>query len=308
MRIAIASSSLLALPTLEAISGSSNELVAIITTPDSEQGRGRVLTPSDLAQWAADQPIPVYKFNKESISDFLRSHQIDLVITLSFGKIVSQEALDIPPFGWLNVHFSQLPRWRGAAPVQRALLEGDTETGISIFKLDPGMDTGPIYLSKSFPIPERSTTEELLHDLSLLAGNEIVAVIEAIQAGAVPTPQNGDGVTYAEKISPTMGKIDWQSSGVHITRLSRALSGNVGLFTHFRGTKLNFYGARLFSHNLSECTPGSPLLTGEKNQKLVIACSDALIQFDRVKPAGKSEMKSEDFLRGARLTSEERFM
>ena len=308
MRIAIASSSLLALPTLEAISGSSNELVAIITTPDSEQGRGRVLTPSDLAQWAADQPIPVYKFNKESISDFLRSHQIDLVVTLSFGKIVSQEALDIPPFGWLNVHFSQLPRWRGAAPVQRALLEGDTESGISIFKLDPGMDTGPIYLSKSFPIPERSTTEELLHDLSLLAGNEIVAVIEAIQTGAVPTPQSGDGVTYAEKISPTMGKIDWQSSGVHITRLSRALSGNVGLFTHFRGTKLNFYGARLFSHDLSECTPGSPLLTGEKNQKLVIACSDALIQFDRVKPAGKSEMKSEDFLRGARLTSEERFM
>ena len=309
MRIAIASSSLLTLPILERLAQGEDEVVAIITTPDAPQGRGRTLTSSDLAQWANGKPFLLYKYEKESIVDFLKAEDIDLVITLSFGKIIHIAALTIPQYGWLNIHFSQLPRWRGAAPVQRALLAGDERIGITIFALDSGMDTGPIYLSTDRAIPESATTEQLLSELSIEAGEKIGSVIEMISSEIKPEPQPLEGITYAEKLSPTLGEIDWSSSALQIQRLDRALGGNIGIFTTFRGAKLNVSGAKIYPIDDSiNFTPGAPYLCGQKNQRLVISASDSLVEFSHVKPSGRAEMKSEDFLRGARISPEERFL
>ena len=309
MRIAIASSSLLAVPILEALSAANERVVAIITTPDAPQGRGRILTPSDLAQWASESSYQLYKYDEDSISEFLARNEIELVITLSFGKLIRSAALATPTYGWLNIHFSQLPRWRGAAPVQRALLAGDTQIGISIFALDAGMDTGPVYLMTNQEIGEEATTEQLLTELSKVAAEEIVPVLKKIRSGERPEPQSQTGLCHAEKISPTLGKIDWNTSGLTILRLDRALGGNVGIFTSFRGAKLNLRGVRIRPQNeIQALPPGSPYLTGEKNQDLTIAASDSLVEFSYVKPAGKTEMKSADFLRGARILPEERFL
>ena len=306
MRIAIASSSLLVLPVLDAISSSSHELVAIITTPDAPQGRGREVLSSELASWADQKGYLLYKYAPETIRDFLLEQKIELVITLSFGKIVKEPALSTPRFGWLNIHFSQLPRWRGAAPVQRAILAGDKNTGISIFRLDPGMDTGPVYAITNRELSSEVTTESLLSALAVDAQNEILTVIQSILDGKEPTEQNDREATYAEKINPKMGAIDWNDSAKEIARQVRALSGNVGTYTTLRGVKINLYGAEITSHHVEEI-PGTPIISGAKNERLAIACRDAVITFELVKPAGKSLMKSEDFLRGARLHGTERF-
>ena len=309
MRIAIASSSLLALPTLQAVASSNHELVGIITTPDAPQGRGRTLAPSELALWASGSNHLIYKYSQETIGDFLRTHSVDLVITLSFGKIIREEALSIPAHGWLNIHFSQLPRWRGAAPIQRALLTGDHTTGLSIFKLDAGMDTGPIYTAIEYPIPAEATTESLLEKLSLVAGDSIVDVISSIEKGVDPVPQPEEGASRAEKIVPTEGAINWASPALDIERQVRALAGNIGVFSTFRGAKINMYSVTVKTRTRpSEFDIGEPVISGEKNEKLVIAASDGLLEFDEVKPAGKAKMKSSDFLRGARIEPSERFL
>ena len=165
MKVLIASSSVLAIPIFTVLSDSAeHEITGLLTNSDKPTGRGQKIESNELATWAQNQNLNVYKSsNEEDITSALVKSAAEIVITIAFGQLVKEKALKIPKYGWINIHFSMLPKWRGAAPVQHSILNGEKSTGISIFKLEKGMDTGPIYVSKEFPIHHDETISEVLN-------------------------------------------------------------------------------------------------------------------------------------------------
>ena len=305
MQISVASSSLLAVPVIEAIVASDHTLASIITTPDRKSGRGQNLAQTELADWADARSLLVAKPDSTStLNQHLLAAQPQLIVTLSYGKMIPAELLHGPRFGWLNVHFSLLPRWRGAAPVQWALLEGDKETGLTIFKLDKGMDTGPVYYQESVAIQEDSTTESLLSEISDLAGTRIIDVISSMTKGIKPVPQVAAGVTLAPKISKEMGRIDWNSPTELILRKSRALATRPGTWSSFRGERIAIHSLEesLAANGLHH--PGEVALVGDH---LIVRTLDSVLYISEVTPAGKKRMSSSDFARGSRLQPGESF-
>ncbi len=305
MQISVASSSLIALPIIEAILASEHTLASVITTPDKKVGRGQVETPTELALWSEQQGYLVAKpFDTPTLNQHLLAAQPQLIITISYGRMIPVEVLHGPRFGWLNVHFSLLPRWRGAAPVQWALMEGDPATGISIFKLDKGMDTGPVYLQEEVEIGPSDTTTDLLDRMSKLAGTRIMNIVAEIRKGIKPTPQPNAGITLAPKISKEMAKLDWNLGADAIMRKVRALDDRPGTWSTFNEE-------RIAIHRLSESllantlkTPGEIALV---ESSLLIRCQDSTLEISEVTPAGKKRMKGSDFARGAHLAGGERF-
>jgi methionyl-tRNA formyltransferase len=292
-------------PIIEAILASEHTLASVISTPDSKSGRGQVQTPTPLATWSEERGYLVAKpFDTPTLNQHLLAAQPQLIVTASYGRMIPVEVLHGPRFGWLNVHFSLLPRWRGAAPVQWALLEGDSITGISIFKLDKGMDTGPVYLQEEVEIGANDTTEILLERMSYLAGNRIMDVVEGIRKGNKPVAQSNAGITLAPKISKEMAKIDWKDGADAILRKVRALGERPGVWSTYKGERVGI-------HALQESLlPNSLKKSGEievVDGELLIRCSDSVLTIPEVTPAGKKRMSGGDFARGARLQSGERF-
>jgi len=292
-------------PIIEAILASEHTLASVISTPDSKSGRGQVQTPTPLAIWSEERGYLVAKpFDTPTLNQHLLAAQPQLIITASYGRMIPVEVLHGPRFGWLNVHFSLLPRWRGAAPVQWALLEGDSVTGISIFKLDKGMDTGPVYLQEEVEIGPNDTTEILLERMSYLAGNRIMEVVEGIRKGNKPVAQSNAGITMAPKISKEMAKLNWKDGADAILRKVRALGERPGVWSTYKGE-------RIAIHALQESLlPNSLKKSGEielVDGELLVRCSDSVLTIPEVTPAGKKRMSGGDFARGARLQSGERF-
>lgn len=305
MQISVASSSLIAIPIIEAILASEHTLASVISTPDQKSGRGQVETSSPLAAWSEEQGFLVAKpFDTPSLNQHLLTAQPQLIITASYGRLIPVEVLHGPRFGWLNVHFSLLPRWRGAAPVQWALLEGDTVTGISIFKLDKGMDTGPIYLQEEVEIGPLDTTTDLLTRMSVIAGMRIMGVVEEIRKGIKPKPQPNAGITLAPKIAKETAKVDWSEGADAILRKIRALEERPGTWSLFRSERIGIHSVTesLLPNELSH--PGEIALS---DSSLLIRCLDSTLEIAQVTPAGKKKMSGADFARGARLVSGERF-
>ena len=305
MQISVASSSLIAVPIIEAVLASNHSLASVITTPDNKSGRGQVLTPTDLALWSAERGYVVAKpFDTPTLNQHLLAVQPQLIITASYGRLIPVEVLHGPRFGWLNVHFSLLPRWRGAAPVQWALLEGDAATGISIFKLDKGVDTGRIYYQEEVEIGHSESTNDLLRRMSELAGHRIMDVVANIQKGIKPTPQPTAGVTLAPKISKEMAKIDWNTGADLIFKKVRALQERHGTWSTFRNE-------RIALHNISESllanSLGSPGDIALVDDTLLIRCQDSTLAINELTPSGKKRMTGAEFARGARFTGGERF-
>lgn len=262
-------------------------------------------TPTELALWSAERGYVVAKpFDTPSLNQHLLAVQPQLIITASYGRMIPVELLHGPRFGWLNVHFSLLPRWRGAAPVQWALLEGDAATGISIFKLDKGMDTGPIYLQEEVEIGHSESTPELLNRMSELAGERIMNVVAEIRKGVKPKAQSNAGVTLAPKISKEEAKLDWALGADALLRKSRALEDRPGTWSTHRGE-------RIAIHSLKESLlPNDLKQIGEiavVDQSLLIRCQDSTLQIHELTPSGKKRMSGADFARGARLAPGERF-
>lgn len=305
MQISVASSSLIAVPIIESVLASSHSLASVITTPDTKSGRGQVVTPTELATWSEERGYIVAKpFDTPTLNQHLLAVQPQLIITASYGRMIPVEVLHGPRFGWLNVHFSLLPRWRGAAPVQWALLEGDAVTGISIFKLDKGMDTGPIYYQEEVEISPSDSTDALLSRMSELAGRRIMDVVANIQKGIKPTPQPTAGVTLAPKISKEMAKIDWNQGADLILKKMRALEERPGTWSTFRGD-------RVAIHTISESLlPNSLNNPGEialVEDILLIRCQDSTLAIKELTPSGKKRMSGAEFARGARFTGGEHF-
>ena len=237
MRIAVAATPPVALPTLDLLKSSKYQLVRVITRPDRPTGRGRTSQPTVVAQWADENNIDCHK-PEDDVQLAQSLHDVDLLITIGFGVILSKELLKIPSRGSINLHFSLLPRWRGAAPVQRAIEAGDHLSGVTVFQLDEGMDTGPIFVTKRFAIDSDITSDELLHELSLLGPEAIMETLALIENGKKPTAQDSAGATLARKFTKLEGKIDWTSSAESIHSKVRAFTSNPGAWTIFRNENL----------------------------------------------------------------------
>ena len=305
MQISVASSSLIAVPIIEAILASEHTLASVISTPDRKSGRGQIETPTPLAKWSEEQGFIVAKpFDTPTLNQHLLAVQPQLIITASYGKLIPVEVLHGPRFGWLNVHFSLLPRWRGAAPVQWALLEGDATTGISIFKLDKGMDTGPIYYQEEVEIGASDTTTDLLERMSILAASRIMDVVADIRKGVKPKPQPAAGVTLAPKISKELAKINWSTGADAILRQIRAIDERPGTWTTFRSERVAIHKVHesLLANTLKK--PGEIAIV---DGALLVRCSDSILEIAELTPAGKKRMSGADFARGARLTTGESF-
>ena len=304
MQLSLASSSLVSLPVLSAILESEHSLVSVITNPDKATGRGKTIIPNELAAWATERELPVAKpADASELNRHLLEAQPQCIVTVAYGRIIPVELLHGPRFGWINLHFSLLPKLRGAAPVQWALLNGDTHTGFTIFKLDKGMDTGPIYVQEELVIDDQDTTDTLLEKLGTSGARAIMELLPVIGKTRA-TPQPLTGATLAPKISKDQGRISWSSSTDYIMRQARALETRPGIWSTFGGERISVHGLSEALQPNSLSVPGEIELTSES---LLIRTADSVLAISEVTPAGKKRMSGADFARGARLTSESRF-
>jgi methionyl-tRNA formyltransferase len=227
--------------------------------------------------------------------------QCDLVITIGYGVLLPETILNIPRHGFINLHFSALPRWRGAAPVQRALEAGDTTTGVTVFKLDAGMDTGPIYTTAPFDVSPTINTPELLDGLALLGVKAVLDTISLIESGVNPTVQSSEGITRANKLTSEEAQIDWSQSTSTIVNKIRAFYPNPGAWTTFRDVKIKMNSATVTELKLQ---PGE---ITQQGKAILVGTSDGAIELITVKPAGKSAMSAQDWANGQHLIANEKF-
>ena len=298
MRIAVAATPDVAIPTLEALQASSHELICVITKPDAPAGRGRELQSSAVAQWAVKNEIPVFKPHSSSqISDHLAT--VDLVITVGFGFLIPETVLKVPKHGFINLHFSLLPRWRGAAPVQRAIEAGDGRTGVTVFKLDRGMDTGPIYTTAECDLMPGINSDELLKSLAILGVRPVLDAIELIAKGELPKEQSDVGATRASKLSKEEGHINWNNEAEVIQRKIAAFNPNPGAWSIFRGQILKINRARLTTLSL----PVGKLTFEQRTVR--VGTGSYALEILEVTPAGKKTINAEAWANGARITAED---
>ncbi len=300
MRIAVAATPPVALPTLDLLKSSKYQLVRVITRPDRPTGRGRTSQPTVVAQWADENNIDCHK-PEDDVQLAQSLHDVDLLITIGFGVILSKELLKIPSRGSINLHFSLLPRWRGAAPVQRAIEAGDHLSGVTVFQLDEGMDTGPIFVTKRFAIDSDITSDELLHELSQLGPEAIVETLALIENGKKPTAQDSAGATLARKLTKIEGKIDWTNSAESIHSKVRAFTSNPGAWTVFRNENLILQQPEISALRLK---PGQIEV---RDKKLYVGTATSALIFLKVKPSGKPLMDASAWINGVRISAEEFF-
>ena len=296
MKILVASSSPLAKDLLNHIKNSDHQLLGGISSPDRASGRGQSVSSNDFASYCQEIGVTCYKpSTNEELADILQKTQAELVITLAYGRLIKTSELQIPKHGWLNVHFSLLPRWRGAAPVQRAIAAGDEQSGVTVFKLEQGLDTGPIYSTLSYPLNDRSRSDEVLKDLSSLCIQPVNQALIMIAAGEPATTQESEGVMLAPKILKSEGRIDWNRDSKMLDRQIRAFQPWPGAYTSLNGTRIEIIEARVSetAGAAGKVISVNPLLVGTGSGSLEII---------RVKPENKREMSSSDWLRGARIT------
>ena len=295
-----------ALPALEALIASRHEVAAVVTRPDAPAGRGRKLVASPVAQLAEEAGIEVLKPVRPREPEFLaRLAEIapDCCPVVAYGALLPKAALDIPRFGWVNLHFSLLPAWRGAAPVQHAVLAGDEITGASTFLIEEGLDTGPVYGTVTETIRFDDTSGDLLERLSRSGARLLAATMDGLDAGDLtPLPQSIDGVSLAPKISVEDARVDWAVPALRIDRVVRGCTPAPGAWTLFRGERLKLGPVRL-AVGRAELAPGEIAVV--KNTVRVGTGSHE-VELGEVQPQGKKRMAAADWARGSRLEPGER--
>lgn len=301
MKVLVASSSLVAKPVVDWLVGSSHSLVGVLTAPDAPKGRGQQVSENDFAHLAHSYSIPVFKArNNEEIRETIEKTQADIVITAAYGRMIREPELTQPHYGWLNIHFSLLPRWRGASPVQRAIENDDPVTGVTVFRLDKGMDTGPIYSSSSYAMQGDESTTSLLRALSELSVTTVVEALEKIENGVPPTAQSESGITLAPKISKDEGKINWRQSSSEIERKVRAFSPWPTAWSLLNDSRISIISARTSTLSLS---PGEIFV----KDGVLVGCGVGSLELLEVKAEGKRAMPAMDWLRGARINESAHF-
>lgn len=289
-----------AIPTLNWLITSEHQLLSVITQPDRPAGRGRTLKESVISEWARENDVPCFK--PASVTETATLIEgADVLLTIGYGVLLPEELLSIPMHGCLNLHFSLLPRWRGAAPVQRAIEAGDPVSGVTVFQLDPGMDTGPIYSVKRFALDSDITSDELFSELGALGVEAVEDSLNAIKAGIRPEPQKSDGATRAMKISKEECEINWNLDAQLISQKIRAFTSSPGAWTRFRGEVVKIDSVSIFEETLQ------PGLLKVVNKELLVGTSSNAVSIGFLTPAGKSRMDAKSWLNGARLGDGELF-
>ena len=304
MRIAVAATPSVAIPTLDWLHGSEHDLVLVITQPDRPAGRGRTIRPSQVASWAAAHNIACIK--AETPDELaVPLAQVDLVITIGYGVILPEWILNVPLRGFVNLHFSLLPKWRGAAPVQRAILNGDEDLGLTVFALDAGMDTGPIYVQHSIPNQPYENSGQCLQRMAILGSELVAEAIDLVESRVLPVKQSNSGVSYAPKITKEDARIKWSNNAVKLNRQIRAFTPEPGAWTTWRDASMRITRARPYSidHQLKS---GEVTL---HDGNVVVGCGEgSALVIEELTPAGKKVMTAKSWINGARALPGESFV
>ena len=305
MKVALASSSLVAVPTLELLQDSGIEVLAGLTRPDAHAGRGRSLLPNPFANYVESKGLRILKpDNAASLHEALQEVRPDLVITIAYGRLIRESELMQPKYGWINLHFSLLPKFRGAAPVQRAILAGERRTGLTVFQLDRGMDSGSIYVQREISLAGNENSGEVLSRLSEIGAPAVLEAIAMIDSGISPLPQDETLLSFAPKIDKSETKIVWNLSTIEIDRLVRAFSPSPGAWTEFRGQRLVI--SQALPSTLEKKQNEEPGTFLVEDERICIATRDGYLEIKRLIPSGKREMLASDWARGARISALEK--
>jgi len=306
VRIVFAGTPEVARPSLEAIAASGHELVAVVTRPDAPAGRGRHLVRSPVAAWADERGIEVLapsRPREQSFLDRLAELEPDCVPVVAYGALVPPVALAIPRHGWINLHFSLLPSWRGAAPIQHAVLHGDEVTGASVFQIEEGLDTGPVFGMLVEKIGPRDTSGELLSRLASAGAGLVVSVLDAIADGtARAVPQPVDGVSLAPKITVADAEVRWRDPAFAVDRRVRACTPAPGAWTTFRGERVKL-GPVLPAPDAPGLASGELLAD---RARVLVGTGTEPVTLGEVRAAGKRAMSALDWARGVRIDAGER--
>ncbi|TDT78307.1 methionyl-tRNA formyltransferase [Arthrobacter sp. AG258] len=296
MRVLFAGTPAVAVPSLDALVNAGFEVVAVLTRPDAPLGRKRVLTPSAVARRAAELGIDIIHAAKVDAGTTARISAAapDVAAIVAYGGLVPPAALAVPRHGWVNLHFSLLPAWRGAAPVQRAVMAGDDLTGAVTFRLEEGLDTGPVFGTLTEPVGANDTAGDLLERLSRSGAVLLAQTLSAIDAGqAVPQPQTGD-VTLAPKLTLDDARLTWAHPALAISRQARGVTPEPGAWTMLDGQRIKLEPVRL-RPDVAGLAPGSVSVQGKS---VMVGTGSHAVELTRIQPAGKKMMAAADWARG----------
>lgn len=296
----------MALPALDALAASTHDVVAVVTRPDAAVGRSKRLVPSPVAQRAEELGIDVLKPNHPKDPDFvarLTELAPECCPVVAYGAILPAHVLAIPTHGWVNLHFSLLPRWRGAAPVQRAIMAGDAVTGACVFDIVPELDAGDVYAELRTPIAPTDNAGDLLQRLAESGGALLTRVMDDLEAGtAVATAQPTEGITLAPKLTVAEAEVEWTADADEIDRRIRGCTPAPGAWTTFRGERFKI----LTAHPV-EAAPLDAGVIATSKQWLQVGTGSQPLELDRVQPFGKKAMRAADWARGVTFGPGERF-
>lgn len=302
MRVVFAGTPEPAVPSLQALLDSHHDVIAVVTRPDAPSGRGRTLTASPIAELAERHGIETLKPAKPSDPEFVaRLSELapDCCPVVAYGALIPQSVLDIPRIGWINLHFSLLPAWRGAAPVQHAIKAGDEITGATTFLLEAGMDTGPVFGHITDAIGPHDTSGDLLQRLSVTGAELLVRTLDGIESGElVAVPQVEEGVSLAPKVLVDDAKVDWTHPALAIDRLIRSCTPAPGAWTTFRDERLKL-GAVTLEAEVTDLAPGQLRVS---KQAVLVGTGSCAVALGQVQPIGKKPMGWKDWVNGARPT------
>lgn len=275
------------------------DVIGVVTQPDKPRGRGQKLVPSPVKAWAEAHGLPVWqpkRIKEEDFTAFLEEQKPDLMVVVAFGQILSQRILDIPPYGCINVHGSLLPRYRGAAPMQWCVIDGEKKTGITTMFMDAGLDTGDMLLKAEFPIGPDTTLEEVHDGLMALGAKVLIDTLEELSAGTLKRiPQTGES-NYAPMLTKETGHIHWQDCAQKIHNLVRGLDSWPGAYTFLAGKKYKIWRTRCTTEK-TEAQPGT-ILRADKKEGLFVAAGDGVLEIMELQAPGKKRMAAKDYLNG----------
>ena len=296
MRVLFAGTPAVAVPSLDALVDAGFDIVAVLTRPDAPVGRKRVLTPSPVAQRAAELGIPLIHAARLDVDAIAKisAVQPDVAAIVAYGGLVPPAALGIPRHGWVNLHFSLLPAWRGAAPVQRSVMAGDDVTGAVTFQLEEGLDTGPVFGTLTEAVKAQDTAGDLLERLSHSGAVLLAQTLSAIDAGkASPRPQAGE-VSLAPKLTLEDGHLNWAHPALAISRQARGVTPEPGAWTLLDGQRVKLEPVRL-RPDVTDLAPGAAALQGKS---VLVGTGSHAVELTRIQPAGKKMMAAADWARG----------
>ncbi len=302
MRLAFMGTPDFAVPVLSELLAAGHDIAAVYTRAPQPTGRGRKLTPSPVQQFAKVNGIEIRtpkNFKSEMERAAFAALNLDVAIVVAYGLILPQAVLDAPAYGCLNLHASRLPRWRGAAPIQRAIMAGDQLTGVDVMRMEAGLDTGPVLLSETVEIKSTDTFQTLHDRLSHIAAQLAPRALAALERGALgEKAQPEQGITYAHKISSEEAKIDWSKPASEVDCHIRALSPFPGAWFEVDGARIK----ALFSRAISGA--GAPGIILQADEKLVVACGSGAVELVQLQRAGKRAQPAKEFLRGFNIEAD----